>query len=163
MSVDTVLQLTHILSFIHINEHQARQRLHNVAQFSAASNPISSRAAEEEEGESGHSDTQSTTNGKATPETNVATSISSSGGGDEEKYNEDPVIQSAVMLRFGAEVPSLVAAGKCGRTVQFPIPDDWNDPEVRERNRKSKIKKCPHYIPRNVEISLNRSSCLLFL
>lgn len=49
---------------------------------------------------------------------------------DGEEEEEEPVIQSAVMLRFGAEVPSLAAAGKCGRTAQFPIPDDWNDPEV---------------------------------
>ena len=121
---------------LHTDELQARQRLHEVAQFSAASNPITSRAAEQEEGESGHSDTQSTTNGKTTHETNITTSISSSGGGNEEKEDEDPVIQSAVMLRFGAEVPSLVAAGKCGRTVQFPIPDDWNDPEVCVMSRK---------------------------
>lgn len=48
----------------------------------------------------------------------------------ERQEEDEPVIQSAVMLRFGAEAPPLVAAGKCGRTAQFPIPDDWNDPEV---------------------------------
>lgn len=49
---------------------------------------------------------------------------------EDNERGQDSVVQSAVMLRFGAEVPTLAAAGKCGRTVQFPIPKDWSDPEV---------------------------------
>lgn len=115
--------------------------MHDVARISAASNPVSSREEEEEEVEGGNSDTQTTTNGKKSRETNVTATTSGNGNDDQEKEEEDPVIQSAVMLRFGAEVSSLVATGKCGRTVQFPIPDDWNDPEVRMINREIKIEK----------------------
>ena len=149
MLVGTAFQFTHT-RVLHTDEHQAWQRLHDVAQVSAASNPISSRA-EGGEGESGYSDTQSTTN---------VTTIVSSSGGDEEKKDEEPVIQSAVMLRFGAEVPSSVAAGKCGRTAQFPIPHDWNDPEVRVRNRTSKGERTLVYLPR---VSLNPRHLLAFI
>lgn len=41
----------------------------------------------------------------------------------------DPLLRSAVMLSFGAETPGH-ASSAGGRTVQFPIPNDWNDPEV---------------------------------
>lgn len=121
----------HAHCVLHTGEHQAWQRLHDVAQVSATSNPISSRAGEEGEEENGNVDKQFTTK--------FTTPASSNGGGGEENMDEDPVMQSAAMLRFGAEVPSLVAAGKCSRTVQFPIPDDWNDPEVRVRSLESKI------------------------
>lgn len=50
------------------------------------------------------------------------------------------MIQSAIMLRFGAEVPALAAAGKCSRTVQFPIPTDWSDPEVSAQRARTKVK-----------------------
>lgn len=50
-------------------------------------------------------------------------------GGD-----ENPVIRSAVMLEFGAHMPGH-AASACGKTVQFPIPDEWDNPEVRMRIR----------------------------
>lgn len=130
---------THAHRALHADELQARKRLHDVAQISAASNPISSREGEAGEEEIGNSDTQPTTNGKRTRETNITTTASGSGTDDQEREEEEPVIQSAVMLRFGAEVPSFVAAGKCGRTVQFPIPDDWNDSEVRVRSHETQM------------------------
>lgn len=43
---------------------------------------------------------------------------------------EDPVVRSAVMLEFEAEAPRH-APGAYVRAVQFPIPDEWNDLEVR--------------------------------
>lgn len=45
--------------------------------------------------------------------------------------SEDPVVRSPVMLELGAEVPAH-AASTCGRAVQLPVPDTWEEPEVRE-------------------------------
>lgn len=58
------------------------------------------------------------------------------GGGGLE---EDPVVQSGVMVQFGREAPTSVAAGKSGNTVQFPLPKDWSDPEVRGKIAKQKL------------------------
>ncbi len=103
-----------------------------MAENSAASNPTS--AADQENGrgdESGEGNAQSanTIEGGLLGSSRLRTSI---GGRNDEGENdeEDPVVQSVAMLRFGAEVPAFYAEGKYTRTVQFPIPDDWNDPEV---------------------------------
>ena len=45
--------------------------------------------------------------------------------------SEDPVVRSPVMLEFGTEVPAHTAS-TCGRAVQLPVPDAWDEPEVRE-------------------------------
>lgn len=45
--------------------------------------------------------------------------------------SENPVVRSPVMLEMGAEVPAH-AASTCGRAVQLPVPDAWDEPEVRE-------------------------------
>lgn len=42
------------------------------------------------------------------------------------------VVRSPVMLEFGAELPGH-AASACGRAVQFPIPNGWDDPEVNPK------------------------------
>lgn len=100
---------------------------------------MSPRLGEEGEAENEKNDTRTNSDVKRTREINVTTNTSGMVIGGQEGEKEDPVVQSAVMLRFGAELPFLVAAGKCNRTVQFPIPDDWNDPEVRVRYRGNKI------------------------
>lgn len=43
--------------------------------------------------------------------------------------DKDPVLRSAVMLTFGAELPRS-AATACDRPQQLPFRDDWDDPEV---------------------------------
>lgn len=42
---------------------------------------------------------------------------------------EDPIVRSAVMHEFEAEAPRH-APGAYVQAIQFPIPDEWNDPEV---------------------------------
>ena len=103
-----------------------------MAEISAASNPISSAEREKVgRGESGDGRAQTTiTISGESPGYNPLSTAPSGRKDKKEHDEEEPVAHSAVMLRFGAEVPSLSAAGKCGRTVQFPIPDDWNDAEV---------------------------------
>lgn len=42
---------------------------------------------------------------------------------------KDPIVRSAVMHEFEAEAPRL-APGVHIQTNQFPIPEEWNNPEV---------------------------------
>lgn len=42
------------------------------------------------------------------------------------------VLRSPVMLEFGAELPGH-AASSSGRALQFPIPNGWDDPEVKTK------------------------------
>lgn len=46
-------------------------------------------------------------------------------------HKQDLVIPSATMVSFGAEIPGHVVK-ICKKPAQFQIPDDWDDPEVRE-------------------------------
>ncbi|CAM9385522.1 unnamed protein product, partial [Ectocarpus sp. 12 AP-2014] len=117
---------------------EARQRLNKVVEVSAATNPISLGAS---------APTESDGSADLHDETCVSGMIVGRGGsgclskaGDcDDEVQDEPVIQSAVMLRFGAQIPSFVTAGKCGRAVQFSIPDGWNNPEAQEKQHAAQM------------------------
>lgn len=99
-----------------------------MAENAAASNPIPSSDKEKGRGDECGEGNTDTMEGDLLKNSRLNTNPG--GRNDEEKVDEEPVVQSAVMLRCGAEVPAFYAQGKCVGSVQFPIPNDWNDPEV---------------------------------
>ncbi|CAM9330763.1 unnamed protein product, partial [Ectocarpus sp. 4 AP-2014] len=111
---------------------EARQRLNKVVEVSAATNPIS-REASAPTGSDGSADLYEETGASGMIVGRGGSGCLSKAGDCDDEVQEEPVIQSTVMLRFGAEIPSLVAAGKCGRAVQFSIPDGWDNPEAQEK------------------------------
>ncbi|CAB1117154.1 unnamed protein product [Ectocarpus sp. CCAP 1310/34] len=113
-------------------EAAAQERLNKVVEVSAATNPISLEASVPTESD-GSADLHDETVASGTIVGRGGSGCLFKAGDCDDEVQDEPVIQSAVMLRFGAEIPSLVAAGKCGRAVQFSIPDDWNNPEAQEK------------------------------
>lgn len=124
-------------------ENQAQQRMHTFAGQPAFALSILGGNTPEETLNADHSKTRHTASPGDSVGLQKARSNDVSDDVDSEKRSsksfvrgshggsDDAVIRSPVMLEFGAEVPPH-AASTCGRAVQLPIPDTWEETEVRD-------------------------------
>lgn len=136
-------------------KHQAQQRMRTFAGNSAVAISIIGGGAPEETKNADH---RKTTRHKVSPGDSIALhksrSTDVSDGVEPEKKgsksfvrggygggSEDPVVRSPVMLEFGEEAPAH-AASTCGRAAQLPVPDTWDEPEVREAAASHFFKSC---------------------
>ena len=134
--------VTHLTSICN-TKNQVQQRMHTFAGQPAFANSILGGSALEETLNADHSKTRHTVSLGDSVGLRKARSTHVSDDVDSEKRtstpfvrgnyggSEDAVIRSSVMLELGAEVPAH-AASTCGRAVQLPIPDTWEETGVRD-------------------------------